>query len=267
MANTFLLSRFVSARNAGLLAWLHGWARVLHFAGEVLAAALSPSLYNRVTRTATARQIYFTAWQILPAFTLFTAALAALLVRITVTVAAAFGLSDEALGLIVRVLVLELVPLAAVLVVALRSGSAIVTEIAMMRVSDELEALRRSGVDPLRFELIPRVLATALSVIALIAVNCAAALAIAYLGVYGFTLWGFAPFTHVVGQVFDLQVAAGFALKCLLFGLAVAVIPISEGLATPQRADAVPLAVLQGMMKLFLAIAVLEVGLLIAKYI
>ena len=71
----------------------------------------------------------------------------------------------------------------------------------------------------------------------------------------------------MVGQVFSLQVAAGFVLKCLLFGMAVAVIPISEGLATPQRADAAPLAVLQGMMKLFFAIAVLEVGLLIATYI
>lgn len=267
MATTFLLSRFVTSRGAGFVARLHSWGRVLHFAGEVLAATLSPSLYNRVARVATARQIYFTAWQILPAFTLFTALLAAILVRIVVTAAADFGLSGEALGLIVRVLVLELVPLGATLVVALRSGSAIVTEIAMMRVSDELGALRRAGVDPLRFELMPRVLASALSVIALIVVNCAVTLGIAYIGVYGFTLWGFEGFTHVVGQVFSLQVAAGFVLKCLLFGMAVAVIPISEGLATPQRADAAPLAVLQGMMKLFFAIAVLEVGLLIATYI
>jgi len=267
MATTFLLSRFVTSRGAGLLAWLHGWGRVLHLAGEVLAATLSPSLYNRVTRTATAKQIYFTAWQILPAFTLLTAVFAIVLVRIVVSLAAEFGLSAVALGLIVHVLVLELVPLAAVLVVALRSGSAIITEMAMMRVSDELEALRRAGIDPLRFELVPRVLASALSVIALIVVNCAVALSIAYLGVYGFTLWGFAEFTHVVGQVFGLQVAAGFALKCLLFGMAVAVIPISEGLAAPRRADAAPIAVLQGMMKLFFAITLLEGGLLVATYI
>jgi len=42
---------------------------------------------------------------------------------------------------------------------------------------------------------------------------------------YGFSDWGLPEFTRVVAGVFDGQVLVGFMLKCLTFGLAVALIP------------------------------------------
>ena len=117
--------------------WLLGWGRAARFGFAVVAAVLSPKLYTPRARTATARQVYFTAWQVLPGFAVFAALLGTVVVEITLSAARQFALEDYALELIFRALVLELMPLLTALFVALRSGSAISAEVAMMRVAGE----------------------------------------------------------------------------------------------------------------------------------
>jgi phospholipid/cholesterol/gamma-HCH transport system permease protein len=56
-------------------------------------------------------------------------------IRVTVGLARDYGLAQFALELVFRAVVLELIPLIAAFYVALRSGAAMVTEVAMMRVS------------------------------------------------------------------------------------------------------------------------------------
>ncbi|MDP2640402.1 MAG: ABC transporter permease, partial [Betaproteobacteria bacterium] len=103
--------------------------------------------------------------------------------------------------------------------------------------------------------------------VALAAVRGVIALALAYSGGYGFSPWGFAGYTRMVGHVFDLQVTLGLALKTLLFGLAVAVIPITASLETPREVRLAPVAVLRGMVRLFLVLVLLEGASLAVKYI
>ena len=50
-----------------------------------------------------------------------------------------------------------------------------------------LQAWRARGADPLRVELLPRVLAGAYASVTLAALSCVVALVMAYLGVYGLT--------------------------------------------------------------------------------
>ena len=68
--------------------------------------------------------------------------------------------------------VLELIPLLTAFYVALRSGAAIVTEVAMMRVSGELDELMSAHIDPYEREFVPRIVAAAVSVFALTVVSC-----------------------------------------------------------------------------------------------
>lgn len=246
------------------LDWLASWRRELRFAGYSLAAALSPSTYVAATRTVAVKQIYFTAWQILLPFTLFAALFSLVVIEISLIAAHQFDLSQFALELILRALVLELIPLLTALLVALRSGAAIATEVALMRQSGELEA---AGENLLRHELVPRVAAAALSVISLTVLNCALALVLAYFAMYGFSPWGFEEFTHVVGKVFSVPIMTGFVLRCALFGAAVAVIPIVAGLEATSRVKSVPVAVLNGMVRLFFVLGLIEVAGLAAKYI
>lgn len=261
------LTRFPGEIGAALLAWGASWWRVFHFGALALVMALSPATYDKETRAVTARQIYFTGWQVLPWFTLLAALLSMVLIRIVVVTAQSYGLSQYALEMVVRVLVLELIPLSAALFVALRSGSAINTEVTLMHIRGDFDAQRSAGADPLRHELVPRVIGSAVSVVALASVSGAIALALAYVGVYGFSPWGLPGFTRTVGQVFDLEVSMGLALKTLLFGLAVAVIPITASLEMPREVRLAPVAVLRGMVRLFLVLVLLEGASLAVKYI
>lgn len=261
------LFRVSGELGAAFLGWGASWWRVFHFGALALVMAFSPATYDKENRSVTAKQIYFTAWQVLPWFTLLSALLSLVLIRIVVTTALSYGLSQYALAMVVRVLVLELIPLFAALFVALRSGAAINTEVTLMHIRGDFDALRRAGADPLRRELVPRVIGSAVSVVALAAVSGVVALVLAYFGVYGFSPWGLAGYTRTVGQIFDPQVTVGLGLKTLLFGLAVAVIPITASLEMPREVRLAPVAVLRGMVRLFLVLVLIEGASLAVKYI
>lgn len=247
--------------------WLQSWARVLQFAGHALAAAATRAAYTPATRALTLRQIYFTAWQILAPFLAFIALFGFVVIRIIAAASREFGLADHALELMLRGLVLELVPLATAFFIALRSGSAIATEVALMHISGELESIERAGEDPLALEFVPRVAAAMVSLLALTVLASAITLAIAYLALYGVSPWGFEEFTRVIGKVFGVPTLLGFTLKGLLFGAAVAVVPIAAGLEASARVKSAPVAVLGGMVRLFFVLGLIEAASLAARYL
>jgi phospholipid/cholesterol/gamma-HCH transport system permease protein len=237
------------------------------FAAVAFATALSPSAYDAAARRVAARQIYFSAWQILPGFTLACAALSWVLIRIVLSSSNAYGLSAYALELTVRVLVLELIPLFAALFVGLRSGAAINTEVVLMHIRGDLDAQQRAGRDPLRHELVPRVIGSAVAVMLLAYLNCAVALLLTYYEMYGISPWGLPQFLRITGEVFAPVATIGLAIKTLLFGIAVAVIPITSALAVPRLQRMAAVAVLRGMVSLVLALAVIEGSFLAIMYV
>lgn len=262
-----ILFRAITRLGDAALAWLRRWAHLAGFTGRLFAVLVSPLSYNSATRSVVQKQIYFTAWQILPAFTLFAALLSLVIIQISVTTARDFGLGDYALETVIRVLVLELLPLLTALFVALRSGAAINTEVALMNINNELRALEAVGIDPLRFEFLPRLIGGTLSVLALTALASLAALVLGYLAVYGLQSSSLADFSHVMAKVFTIPILLGLWLKCLAFGIAVTVIPMSAGLNAPQKLFFAPIAVLQGMVRLFFVLMLIEVAALTLTYI
>ncbi|TMH65638.1 MAG: ABC transporter permease [Betaproteobacteria bacterium] len=166
-----------------------------------------------------------------------------------------------------RALVLELMPLLTALFVALRSGAAISSEIALMRIAGEFEDLPSAGIEPFEREFVPRVAAAATSVFALTALACVFLVARSYLLMYGPSPWGFSPFTRTVASVFTPLALGGLGVKCVAFGAVVAVIPISAGLDATRDAKSVPVAVMGGMVRLFFALGLIEILALALKYV
>ena len=248
------------------LAWIQAWGRTARFAFAATAAVLSPSTYTARMRATAVKQVYFTVWQVFTGYILFTALLSAVVTEITLQAARDYGLSIYALDLVFRVLVLEILPLLTALFVALRSGAAISTEVALMQVGGDLHALRAAEVDPFEREFVPRVLAAAISVFALTIMSGAMALLIAYVSMYGFSPWGFGEFTRAVANAFSPYAMAGFVLRSFAFGAVVAVIPIAAGLDATREMKSAPVAVMGGMVRLFFALGAIEVLSLIVKY-
>ena len=247
-----------------LLHSLHSWWHMLHVGSVVLVLALSPSSYTQEFRHRTAQHIYTSTWRVIPWFTALSALLSLVLIRIVVVTALSYGLSQYALQMVVRVLVLELIPLAAALFVALRAGLAFNAGAVDMAAKPAV-AQRTLDLHHLRDHLTPRVLADAFAVLVLAMLSSVVILLLTYLTVYGLSPWGLPGFTRTVGQVFDLPVSLGFILKTLFFSLAVAVVPMAASLeATQQR---ITDTIQPGAVRLFLVLFLLEATSLVVKYV
>jgi phospholipid/cholesterol/gamma-HCH transport system permease protein len=251
---------------SAVLRWFAGWWRIVHLGAQLLVLALSPSSYTRADRSAMARQIYLGTAPILLWYTLLSSLISLVIIRIVVVTAASYGLSQYALQMVVRVLVLELIPLTAAVFVALRIGLPDGRELARMRLRGELDALRRRGLDPLRHEVLPRVIAGAFAVLMLAAVAGAVTLLLAYLNVHGFALGGLERYTRTVGQVFSPTVTLIFAMKTFLLALAVSLIPVASALYDLPRGRVRTSAELQALVRLFLVMLLIEAASLVGNY-
>ncbi len=130
-----------------------------------------------VTRSVLARQILFTGVEAVPFV-----ALLALLTALSLVVQGqvqlqGLGQSDLFGKLLVVMLVRELGPLLIAMVVIARSGSAMATEMANMRVAGEIQALEWSGIDPFRYLVVPRLVGVCVALVCLVLLFIAISLA------------------------------------------------------------------------------------------
>lgn len=247
--------------------WFAGWWRVLRFAALMIALAGSPASYRGEQKQVMARHLVQDAAASLGWFTLIAALLTLVITRIVLVTALSYGLSRYALEMVIRVLVLELIPLAAACFVAVRQSLPDGAEIATMRRRGDLDALRQAGIDPLQRELLPRVLASLFLVLTLAAAAGIVALVLAYLVAYGFSPWGLAGYTRTVGHVLSPAVALVFVVKTLLFSGAVAFLPLASAMADapPRRTGGGP--ELRGLLRMLAVMVVIELGSLTVNYI
>jgi len=103
------------------LDWVVSWWQLLHFTVLVATLALAPSSYSRRARPVLAREIVLGTAPHLLWFSLMTTFISLVIIRIVVVTSSSYGLSRYALEMVVRVLVLELIPLTVALFVALRN--------------------------------------------------------------------------------------------------------------------------------------------------
>jgi phospholipid/cholesterol/gamma-HCH transport system permease protein len=262
-----LVLAFIESLGVKLTQWTATLFHILAFWADVLGALLSPATWNRATFNTVIKQVYFTAVQTLYVFLPFIFIISWVLTTITLTTARSVGLFDLAAEMSVRLLVLELLPFLTALFVALRSGSAINTEVALMKVNNELDALDHCQVPPLEFEFLPRVVGGILAVTGMSLLAGGLSMVIDYFLLYGASPAGLGSFSTTIANVFSYSIMLGLIAKCVLFGLVVTSVPISAGMETPKKMFMVPVSVLKGMMRVFFALVLIEVISLALKYI
>jgi phospholipid/cholesterol/gamma-HCH transport system permease protein len=239
----------------GSLSWLLGRAAaaLLRFRREQLRVALE------VTR----QQVRFTALDALPLCVLSALLLGTMTLLQVFGQLSGYGVERNLSQILAQLVIRELGPFMAGILVITRSGTAIATEMASRRLTGELGALYASGVDPIGYLLVPRLLGGILSVFSLVIVFDTVAL----LG--GFVLaWlrlplSFSFFLDALGEaIAQRELTATFA-KCLVFGTAIPLICVSYGLRVRRSSTEIPQAVtkasVMSLLVLFLTSAVISV--------
>ena len=212
--------------------------------GTALAAWWAPGrAAHGVVKRVLLAQILYTGFQsvgLVSAVALFLGATIILQIQLL-----APGIGGDLLGQILVAAVLrELAPLATSFLVAGRSGTAIATELGGMRVGQEVLALASMGIDPARYIVLPRIVASVVSVLALMAYFIVVAIAGGYLVAWLITAPNFDALRAGVERALMpadalLYLAKGLGLGLLIgwlcchFGLSVRVSPTE----VPQRAS------------------------------
>ncbi|MEI6493783.1 MAG: ABC transporter permease [Verrucomicrobiota bacterium] len=149
-----------------------------------------------------------------------------------------FGVDIFVVNLVALALLREMGPIMTAVVLAGRSGSAFAAEIGTMKVNEEVNALETMGLDPMRFLVVPRVLAgfivtPVLTVYASVLGVTGGFLVMMAQGFPFAALWN-----QLVSAVGISDVMTG-TLKSFVFGILVAGVGCLRGLQTGNGASAV----------------------------
>ncbi len=133
----------------------------------------------------------------------------------------------------------ELGPLMTAIIVCGRSGAAFAAELGSMKVNEEIDALRSMGIGPLRFLVLPRVLAVALVMPLLVLIaDAVGILGGLVVGLFSLDVSPLAYLRETQQAVLAWDVFSGL-LKSVFFALAIALIACQQGLATTGGAEGV----------------------------
>ena len=166
---------------------------------------------------------------------------------------------ESRLGSVITVtLVKELGPVLAATMLAGRVGSSIAAELGTMRVTEQIDALRALGANPIQYLVVPRFLACFLLIPMLTALAD-------IVGIFGGWLFStqvldinsFHYWYHARGYVTGYDVLSGLA-KSVFFGAAIAIIACHRGFNCGAGAEGVGRAATESFVYSFIAILVLD---------
>jgi len=204
------------------------------------------------------RQIYFAGASAMAGIVTRGALIGTLIIVYVIDVLEA----DAALAvkILLWVVLREMGPLLAALLVLQRSGTAIATELALMQITGEIASLRRMRVDPCDYLVVPRVVGLAVSTAALtlyvqmIAVGGGMLLSTL---VVNATIDELADSLFLLASPMDIVYSV---LKSLLFGVSIAIISCYHGLhPTGISTSAIPKAAISAVMQSTLVVMLLNV--------
>lgn len=153
-----------------------------------------------------------------------------------------FGAGSTVGGVVAIAMGRELVPILTGVVVAGRTGAAIAAEIGTMNVTEQIDALRVMAVNPVRYLVVPRLLALMLTMpIIVLSANIVGDLG-GLFAATNYTTLGSQEFIRSINiytQVFDIT---GGMIKSVVFGAIIALVACYKGLHTRQGAEGVGLS-------------------------
>jgi phospholipid/cholesterol/gamma-HCH transport system permease protein len=191
-----------------------------------------------------ANQIYYTGVQAVPAALVIALGVGVLVIAQGVSGVGALSSTDD-LGRLATVLVIrELAPLITGIVVIARSVTAVSTELGLMSINREVEALEAMGIPPLRNLIAPRLIGGVTAITSLSIIFAATAL----VGGFWITRVAFAylPISLFFSAVFSatsLTDISTFLAKCTLGGLGLFLVACYHGLNVARSPSRVPVSV------------------------
>jgi phospholipid/cholesterol/gamma-HCH transport system permease protein len=171
-----------------------------------------------------------------------------------------FGRKDLVANIVGVAVLRELGPLIAAIVLTGFAGAAIAAEIGTMVVGEEIEALEAHALHPVRFLVIPRVLATLIAMTCLAVIsNIVAIVAGLGMAVVGLGLTAETYISNMLDQVKVVDFMTGVG-KAMVFGLLIGLIACTNGLKVTGGAAGVGKATTDTVVQSVVAIIIADLA-------
>ena len=218
-----------------------------------------PKSYTPEMRMSLTKQIYFTAVQILPLFTTMAILFGSIIIGVLIVLASKYGIKDQIGSIIIAFVINEFSPFFTALLISLRSGTAVNTEIAVMGVNNELNTLKKQKIDLINYLFLPRIISGMISVVSLSILFAIIMLCSGYIFTLFYMNMDFHTYKLLLVGAIEINDLLILLIKSLAFGFVIMVIPIYRGLKCTNTYATIPRSVLNGVVKLFVAIFFIEV--------
>jgi phospholipid/cholesterol/gamma-HCH transport system permease protein len=197
--------------------------------------------------------------RLLPMFLFIALVLGLLVIGQTVSWLTRLGAINYLGTIMVIVIVRELGPLVAGLLVLARIGTANVVELGTARATGEVEALEALGIDPVHYLVVPRVMGMMIGLFSLTTYLILGALMSGY-------LWAFIQDVPLRPSDYFRQLASSLrgldfallALKTIVFGFIIAIVTCYHGLAQPLHLEEVSSATVRAVAQSVIACVLLD---------
>ena len=173
---------------------------------------------------------------------------------------AQFGQVDKVANLVGVAVLRELGPLIAAVVLTGFAGASIAAEIGTMVVNEEIEALESMALNPIRFSVVPRLIATALSLFLLTIIgDLCAVFAGGVVGVLFLDIPYEVYKLNTLQQLTTSDFSTGL-IKSLMFGTVLGLIACRNGLRVSGRAAGVGKATTDTVVQTIVTVIFLDLG-------
>ncbi|MBZ4642553.1 MAG: phospholipid/cholesterol/gamma-HCH transport system permease protein [Deferribacteres bacterium] len=229
------------------------------FSSFLIRNILKMNMFNPTVKLVFFRQIYFTGVQILSVFSIISLFMGFVFVGFLTQFLIKLNAYQE-IGQVLSVLIIrELAPLISVIMLALRSSTAVGAEIAVMNITGETRTLKMYKVDLTDYLYVPRVMAGLISMVCLSTFFTFFSLAGGYFLLSIQTGADFAYITNIILDYVNLTDIFCFLYKSTFFGFLLMAIPIYTSKSVKNANTEIPVALLKGMMRLFYGIIFVEI--------
>jgi len=250
-------SNYTGGKLVGLIEGIRGLGSLLLITVAVIATKFNTA--RAVIHPLIRREMVRAGFRLLPMVGFLAFALGMVVIGQTVLLMNRLG-SQTYLGMVmVTVVVRELGPILAALLVLARVGTANVVELGTARALGEVEALEALGIDPIHYLIVPRVIGIGVSIFALTIYLILFALLSGYLFAFmeGVPLLPGEYFRQLANALL-WQDFVLILLKTMSFGTFIAITTCYEGLAQPLRLEAVSRATTSAVAKCVVGVVLLD---------
>ncbi|WP_347303330.1 ABC transporter permease [Croceibacterium sp. TMG7-5b_MA50] len=237
----------------------HGSVRVIGFLGAIIMSLGGMIRHpRRIRGRAIVRQMELVGVASLPIIGLMSFLIGIVIAQQGAAQLSQFGAEALAVNLVGRLTLRELGVLMTAIMVAGRSGSAFAAQLGTMKLTEEIDAMRTIGVNPMEALIVPRILASVLMMpllgfyASVIAILGGAVISDLTLGVPAYS---FLMRIREVVPVYDLYIGL---IKAPVFGLIVALAGCYQGMQVEGNAEEVGLRTTQAVVQAIFMVIVLD---------